>query len=175
MDRKDVDLFTRRSLIKALSSVARRLDAPSAAETAKDLRARLDRNDADPETQQSMIEALGSVAGRLDAPGAAEAAKDLRARLDGKAVDFATRLSLIDALASIASVSGPHPTSAEIATMRVAMGSIAWPLRDIDESPALARLETISGKKYRNVQRLLFWLRSCCKLAPSAARPPFAD
>jgi hypothetical protein len=123
-----------------------------------------------------LIGALGSVGGRLDAPGAAETVKDLRARLDRKDVDPDTRRSLIDAAASVAVISGMHPTNVEIATMRLAMGSIAWPLRPTSESPAWVRLETISGEKFdQDIQRLLLWLQSCCKLASSAARPPFAD
>jgi hypothetical protein len=175
LEGKDLDPDTRRSLIYALGKAAGRLDAAAAAETAKDLRARLEGKDLDRDTRQSLIAALGNAAGRLDAAAAAETAKDLRARLD-KDLDPGTRQSLIDALASIAAISSPHPTNAEIATLRFAVASIAWPLRDASASPAWVRLETISGEKFdRDIQRLLFWLQSCCKLAPSAARPPFED
>jgi hypothetical protein len=175
LEGKDLDPNTRRSLIYALGKAAGRLDAAAAAETAKDLRARLEGKDLDRDTRQSLIAALGNAAGRLDAAAAAETAKDLRARLD-KDLDPGTRQSLIDALASIAAISSPHPTNAEIATLRFAVASIAWPLRDASASPAWVRLETISGEKFdRDIQRLLFWLQSCCKLAPSAARPPFED
>jgi hypothetical protein len=103
-------------------------------------------------------------------------AKDLRARLDRKDIDPDTQRSLIDALASIAAISGTHPTNVEIATIRLALSSIAWPLREISDSDAWARLETISGEKFdHDIQRLLLWVQNCCKLAPSAARPPFAD
>src|SRR5262249_15814722 len=107
---------------------------------------------------------------------AAELRKDLRNRLEGKDLDTDTRLALIDALALTAAISSWPPTNAEIATLRFAMASIAWPLRDASQSPAWAKLEPISGKKCnRDIQRLLFWLQTCCKLAPSAARPPFGD
>jgi hypothetical protein len=184
LDSKDIDSVTRRSLILALGAVAGRLDAPAAAEAAKDLRARLDSKDIDSQTRQSLILALDAVAGRLDAPAAAEAAKDLRARLDSKDIDSDTRRSLIDALALIAPISGPLPTNAEIPTLRLVIGSIAWPLRDPSESPAWARLEAISGENFdggefdkdirrKDIHRLLAWLQKCCRLAPTAARPPF--
>jgi hypothetical protein len=158
-----------------LGSVGGQLDAPGAAEAAKALISQLDRKDVDSDTRRSLIDALGSVVGRLDAPGVAEAAKVLISRLDRKDVDPDTRQSLIDAAASVAVISGMHPTNAEVATLRLAMGSIAWPLRSPSESPAWVRLETISGERFdQDVQRLLLWLQSCCKLASSAARPPFA-
>ena len=148
--------------------------------TARDLMnrliSRLDRKDIDSLTQGSLFDALGRVGERLDAAGAAAAANDLISRLDRKDIDPYTQGVLIDTVASIAKIHGMHPTEAEISTMRVATGSIAWPLRSPSDSPAWARLETISGEKFdQDVQRLLVWLQSCCKLTPSAARPPFAD
>jgi truncated hemoglobin YjbI len=172
LDGKDIDPETRRSLIRALANAASRLDATTAAEVARDLRARLDGKDIDPETRRSLIRAL--VAGRFDATTAAEVAKDLRARLKREDADLDTRISLIDAAAELVVISTPHPTTEEIATMRLAMSSIAWPLRDPDRSPAWARLESISGEKFdRDVRHLLDWLQRCCNLSPSAARPPF--
>jgi hypothetical protein len=176
LDVKDVESGTQRSLIDVLGSVGGRLDAPAAAEAAKDLIARLDAKDVDPGTQRSLIDALGSVGGRLDAPAAAEVAKDLIARLDAKDVDPETQQFLIDALARMVTISGPHPTTGEIARMRIALASIAWPLRETSESPAWGRLETISGQKFdADTRRLLLWMQACCQLRPTAARSPFSD
>jgi hypothetical protein len=63
--------------MEALGSVGGRLDAPNAAETVKDLLARLDRKDVDLYTQGSLLDVIGTVGKRLDARGAAETAKDL--------------------------------------------------------------------------------------------------
>jgi hypothetical protein len=72
LDRKDLDPAAQQSLIKALGSVAERLDARDVAETTKDLVSQLDRKDLDPLTRISLFEAIGSVADRLDARDAAE-------------------------------------------------------------------------------------------------------
>jgi hypothetical protein len=194
LDRPNVNAFTRVSLIDALGRVGARLDAAEAAKTATDLIAQLDRPNVDATTQRSLIDALdrpnvtagltrvslidalGRVGARLDAAEAAKAATDLIARLDRPNVDATTQRSLIDAVASIAVVPSPHPTDEQISSIRIALGSVAWPLRDPSESPAWSRLETISGKKFdRDVERLLLWANYCCKLSPCAARPTFAQ
>lgn len=176
LDRNGIDSETRRSLIDALGTLGMRLNAPSAAEAAKDLLARLDRKDIDPETQRSLVKVLGALGSQLDATSAAESAKHLLAHLDRDDVDPETLRSLIDALASTAVNSRSPATSVDVATIRAALGSIAWPLKRDGDSPAWARLEAISGEKFdHDIQHLLRWAQSRYKLAPTAARPPFGD
>jgi hypothetical protein len=170
----DLDHRARQSLLDVLGRVAERLDANAAAEVAKDLRTKLTSKDANAKIQQSLLNALGSVVERLDANAAAEAAKDLRTRLASKDVNADVQQSLLDVLGLMAAAPTPTLADENVAYLRAAMGSIAWPTRKASESPVWRRLEKISGNKFNNdIQRLLAWLQNCCKLAPSAARPPF--
>jgi hypothetical protein len=120
--------------------------------------------------RQALVDAYGRAAARLDPEAAAEAAGDLRDRL-GKETDPDVRQALVDAAASFARDPGPRPTGEQLLQLRLALASIAYPLRGPSESPAWQRLENISGKHFdHDVDSLLDWLKSCCQLTASDAR-----
>ena len=140
----DLDADTRGSLIYAYGSAAARLDPPEAAKAASDLRDRLAKPDLDADTRRSLIRAYGSAAARLDPPEAAKAASDLRDRLAKPDLDADTEMALVDAEASLVIVPAAQPTQEQLEELRLALASVAWPLRNPDDSPAWEKLEKIS-------------------------------
>ncbi len=175
LERTDLDVANRESLTDALGSVGGRLDSVSAADMATYITSELEHTHQDSTTAPSLIDALGHVGENLDPTNAARTIKKLIPWLDRDDLDPSSQQSLIDALASMAVISSALLKNDQIATIRVALGSIAWPLRE-EQSPAWRRLETISGQKFDfDLQRLFHWLDNCCKLTPDTARPPFGN
>ena len=159
------------SLIAAYWSAAARLDLPEAAKEASDLRERLAQKGLDPGAGRFLIAAYGLAAARLDRPEAAKAASDLRERLAQKDLDPKTELALVDAVASSVTHPDSHPTHWQLDQIRLALSSIAWPLRQRSESPAWKRLEEISGRHFQHdISELLEWTKSCCQLSATDAR-----
>ena len=106
----------------------------------------------------------------IESSAASHLAERLRDRL-GKETDPDTEGALIDAAASLATDPGPRPTEEQLPELRLALASVANPLRDPSESPAWKRLEDISGKRFdHDIDGLLDWLKSCCQLTASDAR-----
>jgi hypothetical protein len=135
------------------------------------LRDRLAKPDLDANTRRSLIYAYGSAAARLDPPEAAKAASDLRDRLAKPELDADTEMALVDAEVSLASVPATHPSQEQLEELRLALASVAWPLRNPDDSPAWEKLEKISGRRFEHdTHRLLEWTNSCCGLVASDAR-----
>jgi len=166
---KGTDPAMRPSLVVAYGMAAAQLDPAEAAKAAGDLRDRLGK-ETDPAMRQSLVAAYGSAAARLDPAEAAKEAGDLRDRL-GKETDPPTEADLIDAAAFLATDPSSRPTEEQLLELRLALASVANPIRGPPESPAWKRLEDISGKRFdHDIDRLLDWLKSCCQLTASDAR-----
>ena len=126
--------------------------------------------ETDADMRQSLLAAYGSAAAQLDPAEAAKEAGDLRDRL-GKETDPPTEADLIDAAAFLATDPSSRPTEEQLLELRLALASVANPIRGPPESPAWKRLEDISGKRFdHDIDRLLDWLKSCCQLTASDAR-----